>query len=298
MYLKFPHKTRLLHILKYEDWDNFRDFLIALPNNALRRYGTKKHGTDIQSIIDNIVNEFEEQEEEPNLLNTRTINKHFNIFSMFLNFLVRSKKIKSNPISGMTDLHETPNPYKNFTDENIINIFKGTKNKEIRGFYSVALYTGIRLSAILSIKKEDIDLDNNILDIIKDKTTNGVRSISIHKNIKKIFENYIKSNREYLFFDTDQKDRVQKMINPLLADLLGEKKTIHGFRKSFTIKLFQATKDINLRKYIVGHSQKNDLTFTIYNLENVDFNEMESIINKINFPIVSIKPKKEIEINM
>jgi integrase len=297
LYLKFPKETRLLHILQYDDWDNFRDFLIALPKNAVRRYGTKKHGTDIQSIIDNIIDECEEKGEEAELLNTRTINKHFNIFSMFLNFLVRTRKIKSNPINSMVDLHETPNPYQNFTNDDIVKIYQGTKDKEIRDFYSVALYTGIRLSAIISIKKEDIDLQNNILSITRDKTTNGVRTISIHKNIKRIFEDFKNSSREHLFFNTDNKDRVQKMINPILAEILGEKKTIHGFRKSFTIELFKATKDINLRKYIVGHSQKDDITFTIYNLENIDFKEMEDIINKINFPIATIKQKSAFDMN-
>lgn len=41
LYLKFPPETRLLYILKYEDWENYRDFLIQLPNNVIRRYGTK-----------------------------------------------------------------------------------------------------------------------------------------------------------------------------------------------------------------------------------------------------------------
>ena len=297
LFLKFPPQTRLLHILKYEDWDNFRDFLIELPNTAIRHYGSKKHGNDIQKIIDNIINEAEENGEDVRLLNSRTINKHFNIFSMFLNFLVKTKKIKSNPITGMTDLKEVPNPYQNFTDEDIVKIYHNTDNKDIRNFYTVALHTGIRLSAILAIKKEDIDLENDILSITKDKTTNGVRKISIHKKIKPIFEAFINSSNKYLFFDTDNKDRVQKHINPLIAKILGKRKTIHGFRKSFTIKLFQATKDINLRKYIVGHSQKNDLTFTIYNLENIDFQEMQKVINKISFPLHTISKKQNIDLN-
>jgi len=107
LYLKFPPQTRLLHILNYEDWDNFRDFLIALPNNALRRYGTKKHGTDIQSIIDNIVNEFEEKGEEPVLLNTRTINKHFNIFSMicqpYIILIIKNSKQQFQFVTSGTD---------------------------------------------------------------------------------------------------------------------------------------------------------------------------------------------------
>ena len=282
LYLKFPPQTRLLHLLEYEDWDNFRDFLIELPNNALRRYGTKKHGTDVQSIIDNIVIEFEQEDKEISLLTNRTINKHFNIFSMFLDFLVKTKKIKSNPITEMTELIEVPNPYSNFSDEHIIKLFK-IKDEEVKNFFKVALYTGLRLSAIIAIKPEHINLETNKLEVPKDKTTNGVRTITIHKQLKSIFKRFIEDEREHLFFYTDNKDKVQKMINPLIFETLGEKRTIHGFRKNFVQQLFKVTDDVNLRKYIVGHSQKNDLTFTIYNLENMDFEKMEKVINQVSY---------------
>jgi len=152
------------------------------------------------------------------------------------------------------------------------------------------MYSGLRLSALINIKKEDIDLVSFKLVIPKDKTTYGKRTIIIHNKLRKIFTEFVNSNREFLFFETNDKDKVQKRINPLLFELLGVKKTIHGFRKNFTIELYKHLKDNNLRKYIVGHSQKNDLTFTVYNLENVDFNEMETAINKINykFEIINI----------
>ncbi len=153
LYLKFPKETRLLYILKYEEWENFRDFLIQLPNNVIRRYGSKKHGTDIEFIIESILNECEEKEVEPKLLNARTINKHFNIFSMFLNYLEKTQKIPSNPIRGIAELKEEPNPYKNYTDEDLTKLFN-IKDYETKQFFKVALYTGLRLSAIISIKKE------------------------------------------------------------------------------------------------------------------------------------------------
>jgi len=271
LFLKFPENTRILNILNYEDWDNFRDFLIELPNTAIRRFGTKKHGKDINKIIENILNEKEEKNEEVVLLNNRTINKHFSIFSMFLNYLVRTKKIKNNVIQSMPELKEIQNPYLNFEDEDVIKLFEKTKEKEIKNFYKVAMYTGLRLSAIININKDDIDLKNNILSVPKDKTTNGIRKISIHKKIRNILKDFKNSNKEFLFYDTNNKDKIQKKINKKIFEILQVRKTIHGFRKSFTIKLFQVTKDINLRKYVVGHSQKNDLTFTIYNLENIDF---------------------------
>ena len=300
MFLKFPKDTKLLYILKYEDWEDFRDFLIELPNNFMRKYKTKKYGDNIDFVIESIANEFEEQDKEPVFLNARTINKHFNIFSMFLNYLKKTQKIKSNPLENITQLKEIPNPYKNFTNEDLSKLFNTISDTETKNFFKLALYTGLRLSAIINIKKEDIELHYNEaykLDITKDKTTNGIRTITIHNQIKEILYDFKMSNREYLFFDTNSKDKVQKYINPLIYHILNERKTIHGFRKNFTIKLYKATENNNLRKYIVGHSQKADLTFTIYNLENVDFDKMETAINEISYPIIEPK-KRKLELNI
>ena len=293
LYLKFKKETKLYEILKYEDWDNFRDFLISLPFNAIRRYNKENNTNDIDTIVEQIVLENEEKNEdieneedknEVKLLAPRTINKHFAVFSKFLNYLALKQKIVKNPIYGITKLVEYPNPYKNFEKEEIIELLN-VKDSEKRNFFKVMLYTGIRLSAVISIKKEDYDIKTHKLKILKDKTTNGIRTVIIHKEIRNIFEDYVKSDREFLFFDTDIKDKVQKTINPFIYSLLGGvKKTIHGFRKNFTIELYKHTTDNNFRKYIIGHSQKGDITFTVYNLENIDFNKMEDITNKIKYP--------------
>ena len=265
-----------------------------MPNNVIRRYGSPIHGTDVEKIIEKIENEYELKDEVPKLVSARTINKHFNVFSMFLDYLEITQKINKNPIKKMIELTEYPNPYLNYSDEDLQKLFS-IKDETIKNFFKIALYSGLRLSAIINIKKEDIDLENNKLIVPKDKTTNGRRTIIIHKYIKNILSQYVEEEREYLFFNTNSKDKVQKMINPLICDVLGVKKTIHGFRKNFTIELYKHTSDNNFRKYIVGHSQKSDITFTVYNLENIDFTKMAEIINKIEYNIK--KPNKLGQLN-
>ncbi|MEA3387356.1 MAG: tyrosine-type recombinase/integrase [Patescibacteria group bacterium] len=294
LFLKFPKDTKIYTMLDYEDWDNFRDFIISLPNNTIRRYGTKRWGTDIDYIVDTIITEYEEKNEEPVLMNSRSINKHFNIFSIFLDYLELTQKITKNPIKGMTPLKEYPNPYLNYTDEDLQKLFQ-IEDEEVKNFFKVGLYTGLRLSAIISINKNDIEYKYGKpfkLKVLKDKTTNGQRTITIHNQLLDIFNDYVNSNRDYLFFDTNKKDPVQKYINPLIFKTIGTKKTIHGFRKNFTIELYNSTYNDNYRKYIVGHSQKSDITFTVYNLENIDFIFMNNIINDISYPSIEIQQKQ------
>ena len=219
LYFKFSPETKIYDILKYEDWDNFRDFLITLPNKFLRRYGSKKWGSDIDKIIDFIVKEDEEQDKNPESLSARTINKHFNVLSMFLDYLETTQKISKNPIKNIKELVEYPNPYQNFTNEDLGTIWTKIQNKEILNFINVAIYSGLRLSAIINIQKKDIDLNTFKLVVQKDKTTNGERTIIIHNKLRKLFTDFVNSKREFLFFNTNDKDKVQKRINPLLFEV-------------------------------------------------------------------------------
>jgi integrase len=285
LFLFFPKDTKTFELMKTVTWDEYRDFLQKLPNNIMRRF---KEGMNLISLAEDIVEEYDDNDKEVKLLNAKTINKHFMTYNQFFNFLVRRQVIKSNPLNEYGKLATTENPYKSYTEEELMALFQ-IDDKQIKDFFKFLLYTGMRLSSVIKIKKENIDLENKLLKIPDDKTINGIRTISIHDRVLGILKNFKNSSREHLFFDTDNKDKVQKFINPIIRTTTGVNKTIHSFRKNFTIELFKVSKDINLKKYILGHSQLKDLTFTTYNEEKVDFEEMNKIINSIHYRFDNIE---------
>ena len=280
LFLFYKKKTKVYELEDIEKFIEYRDFLTTLPNTFLRLY---KDNLDIDDILYKILEDNEKNDIETILLNTKTINKHFITYSQFLDYLVLFKKIKSNPIKGLAKLITVENPYNSYTDEEIIKLYKNTTDKEIKYFFDVLLHTGMRLSSVLNIKKENIDISKKTLKIEDDKTLSGKRTIIIHNKIVKVFIDYVKDDRKYLFFHTNQKDIIQKRINKHIKKILEVNKTIHSFRKNFTQKLFPICKDINIRKYIIGHSQLKDLTFTTYNEEKVDMKEISYIINSIDY---------------
>ncbi|MBE0514120.1 tyrosine-type recombinase/integrase [Sulfurimonas sp.] len=288
---------KTLKIYELEDinkWIEYRDLLTTLPNNFLRRY---KDGLDIDDIVYNIIEENDENDKETVLLNSKTINKHFISYNQFLNYLVLFKKIKTNPLDKLLSLNTIENPHNSFSEDEINKLLKDTKDNEIKDFFNVLLHTGMRLSSVLNIRKENINLELKTLNIIDDKTLSGVRKITIHNKIFNILNDYVKSDREHIFFDTRGKDLVQKRINRHIKKTLNINKTIHSFRKNFTQKLFNVCDDINLRKYIIGHSQLRDITFTTYNQEKINIKKMRDIINQISYiNIISIENIKDEDI--
>jgi len=271
--------------MKTITWDEYRDFLQKLPNNLIRNY---KEGMDVLSLAEDIVEKCESEDKEVILLSAKTINKHFSTYRQFFNFLVRRQAIKFSPLKEYGELATTENPYKSYTEDELKVLFSLDDNEK-KNFFRVLLYTGMRLSSVINIKKENIDIERMVLKIPNDKTINGIRTISIHNRVLGILKNFKNSSREHLFFDTNNKDKVQKFMNPIIKTTTGTNKTIHSFRKNFTIELFKVSKDINLRKYILGHSQLKDITFTIYNEEKVDFEDMNKIINSIHYSFDNIE---------
>ena len=68
------------------------------------------------------------------------------------------------------------------------------------------IYTGVRVSELLELKKEDINLEKQYFDVKKSKTENGIRRVPIADCILPFFEDwYSYSTTETLLCTRDQK---------------------------------------------------------------------------------------------
>ena len=68
------------------------------------------------------------------------------------------------------------------------------------------IYTGVRISEMLDLKKENIYLDEQYFEIIDSKTENGIRKVPISDYILPFFKNWYQSSKiEYLLHTPDQK---------------------------------------------------------------------------------------------
>ena len=127
----------------------------------------------------------------------------------FFSWLVKREYIKSNPILTV----ERP---KNQTEHKVTYLSKVEINKLLRAIeknpsriaslrdktvISLALATGLRVSALVNINLEDIDFENNVISVIEKRKK--VREIYIGENTKELLKAWIRvRNKEYGDLDT------------------------------------------------------------------------------------------------
>lgn len=123
------------------------------------------------------------------------------------------------------------------------------------------LYTGFRVSEMLELKTENIDLENLTISGGK-KTAAGKRTLPIHSAIVEIVKNRYDINNEYLFSTlkgtgmTSDSYRVT-FYNPIMDQLNLTGSGCHDLRHTFCSKM--DSYDINkvTLKKLMGHSTKD-----------------------------------------
>ncbi|AOO63826.1 tyrosine-type recombinase/integrase [Sulfurospirillum halorespirans] len=224
------------------------------------------------------------------VLNTKTINNHMSNYSKFFDYLIYEEVLTENPLKNIKSLKEEESEKIEYSQEDIDKIFNSKMEKVYLNMCKFTIYTGLRLEEVLSVKKEDIH-DNLIHVTTLDDTTNKKhqRIIPVHKNIQNLIE-YQKKHRKYkyLFFDYEKKNEVKnagKRVNNRLKKIVNDKdKSFHSFRKNFSQEIeLNTNSDEKTKKYLMGHSFKNDVTHTVYNKNKINIEKLRDCINQITF---------------
>lgn len=131
--------------------------------------------------------------------------------------------------------------------------------------FKIGVLTGLRVSDILNLKVEDVQLSIRI----KEQKTSKYRKInipdSVYIELKKYIRTYKLSKGDYLIFSNKkdcegkQKSVSRQQAYRVLRDagnMCGLSETIgtHGMRKTMAYHLYQKDKDIALVQYILNHS--------------------------------------------
>lgn len=223
-------------------------------------------------------------------LNNKTINNHMNKYAIFFDYLVYEEIIKENPMDNIKSLQESKEIIKEeYTQEDLDKIFSSEIiEKDYLNMCKFALYTGLRLEEVLSIKKENIK-DNLIHVTLKDTShKNHTRIVPIHKNLIDIINQQQTNKGDYLFFNGNTENEVKnigKKLNRRLKSIVDSKfKTFHSFRKNFSQELeLNTNAEEKTKKYLMGHSMSKDVTHTDYNRSKMNISKLVDCINQITF---------------
>lgn len=179
-----------------------------------------------------------------------------------------------------------PNKYdrKKFSKEDIKRIWEMKDDK----YYQIILmliYSGVRISEFLDLKKEHVHLDKQYFDVINSKTENGLRKVPIADNMLPFYKSWYESaiDCEYLLHTEDEKhfkyrNYYDSYFYPLMEQL-GMTHTPHCCRHTCTSLLAEAEVQETTIKKIIGHSGAMTLTEKVYT--HLDVQILIDAINKI-----------------
>lgn len=161
-------------------------------------------------------------------------------------------------------------------------------NKKDNQYYQIVLfliYTGVRVSEALNLKKLDINIEEKYFNVISSKTANGIRRVPIADKIMPFVLNwfYINECSEYLFCTTNgehfkYRNYYDSYFVPLMKDCNMEY-TPHYTRHTFISLMKKANVDETIIKKIVGHESAMCLTERVYT--HFEMNTMLEAVNKI-----------------
>ena len=145
------------------------------------------------------------------------------------------------------------------------------------------LYSGVRISEMLDVKKEDVFLDRQFFKVIDSKTKAGVRIVPIADKTRPFFEFWMnRSNAAHLIIGTKSQHLCHNGFRSRywnrMMDILKLNHTQHDTRHTCVSMLTEAKVDERWIKKIIGHKGQ-DITQDIYT--NVDISKLIEAINLI-----------------
>ena len=145
------------------------------------------------------------------------------------------------------------------------------------------IYSGVRVSELLDLKREDVHIDEHCFNVVRSKTSSGIRMVPIHDKTYPIFQKWYEEGCEYLLHTPDgghfaYRNYYDSYWTPIMKRI-GCTHKPHDTRH--TCISMMAAKNVNptLIKKIVGHSGAMSVTEKVYTHVNVQ--ELLEAINKI-----------------
>lgn len=169
-----------------------------------------------------------------------------------------------------------PNAYdrKPFTKKEVKTVWKWKDTNEYFQVILMLLYTGVRISEMLDLKKENINLQEKWFDVTASKTQAGIRKVPIADKVLPFFQYWMNKNDcEYLLSTPDGKhldyrNYYDTYWTPLIHQMDMEH-TPHCTRHTCVSMLAEAGVDKRMIQKIVGHKGQGvtDIVYTHFEID-------------------------------
>lgn len=159
-----------------------------------------------------------------------------------------------------------------FTPEEIRTLWNNLGSKPNDDVVLILLYTGMRVSELLEMEKQNVNLDEKYMYITKSKTKSGVRKVPIHDEILPIIRKRYEESDRYLI---EYYGRRVTYNTYFVSYWRNKDHTIHETRHTFITYMTNLGIDDLTIKRIVGHANK-DVT------ENYMHRSDEELLKAVN----------------
>jgi integrase/recombinase XerC len=206
-----------------------------------------------------------------NHITARSVNRKITTLKSFYKFLIRENAVEENPMNKIIapKISKRLPVYvgKDKMDRLFETIdfgegFEGARNKLI---IEIFYMTGMRLSELVNIELNDIDLKKNTIKVLGKRNKERIIPFSI--SLEKQMMDYLKfrkeiagSGKEKFFFLTVKGEKIyQKLVYRMINHYLSivttlDKKSPHILRHTFATHMLNNGADLNAIKELLGHA--------------------------------------------
>lgn len=205
-------------------------------------------------------------------MSARSVNRKISTLKSFYKYLNREGIVTENPMTKIIS-PKTPKRLPVFVEKDKMALlfsqtdfgegYTGTRDRMIlEMFYA----TGMRLSELVNLKNQDVDLYNNALKVLGKR--NKERLIPFSNSLRKMIEEYITIKKKLInspdadiyFYVTEKGDKVysrlvERTVNHYLSGVTTiAKKSPHILRHTFATHMLDNGADLNAIKELLGHA--------------------------------------------
>lgn len=159
--------------------------------------------------------------------------------------------------------------HRPFTEEEITTLWKNAALSEYIQIFLMLIYSGVRISEMLGLKKRNVHIDERYFDVTASKTEAGIRKVPIAQKTAPFFRAWMdRGESEYLVHAPDGKRLTYENYRDNHWDSLITELSMthlpHDTRHTTVSLLARANVNQTLIKRIVGHSGAMTLTERVY----------------------------------
>lgn len=217
--------------------------------------------------------------------NYPTLRKLKVLFNQMFKYAMENDLV-SKDYSQYVDIGKNSNPSARvpFSKQEIKKLWENVERNEYVQVYIILIYTGLRISELLDLKKEHVYLDERSFDVVDSKTEAGIRKVPIAQKIYDYFVYWMNKNDcDYLISTPDgehfkYRNYYDSYWKPFMEEMKMNHRP-HDTRHTTVSLLASANVNQTIIKKIVGHKGSMSLTEKVYT--HFEIQELLDAIDKI-----------------